>query len=95
MNDQEREADRQSSAADQEADVGRSGSDAPDAGRVTLTSMVLSTLAAAVGVQSRRNRERDFTRGNAMSFIIAGVVFTVLFVFTIVTVVNLVLAGVD
>ncbi len=49
-----------------------------------------STLAAALGVQSSRNRERDFTRGKAWHFIIAGIVFTVLFVLTIVFVVSLV-----
>lgn len=55
--------------------------------------IVTSTLAAALGVQSRRNRERDFSRGRALHFIIAGVVFTVLFVVGIVLVVNLILSS--
>lgn len=58
---------------------------------LSLWQIVSSTIAAAFGVQSSRNRERDFTRGRAIHFIIAGIVFTVLFVFALVVVVNLVL----
>lgn len=54
-------------------------------------SIVLSTLAAAIGVQSQKNRERDFAQGRPLAFIVAGVAFTVLFILTVVTVVNLVL----
>lgn len=50
-----------------------------------------STLAAALGVQSTKNRERDFTHGNIKTFAIAGVIFTVIFIAAIVTVVKLVL----
>ena len=53
--------------------------------------VALSVIAAAFGVQSSRNRERDFSRGNPVVFIIAGFVFTALFVLTIVGVVYLVL----
>lgn len=55
--------------------------------------IVTSTLAAALGVQSRRNRERDFSRGRALHFIIAGVVFTVLFVVGMVLLVKLILSS--
>lgn len=55
--------------------------------------VVTSTVAAAFGVQSSRNRERDFSRGKASHFIIAGIVFTVLFVLAVVGVVNLVLGS--
>jgi hypothetical protein len=50
-----------------------------------------SAVAAAFGVQSRANRERDFTRGKPLHFIVAGVVFTALFVLTVAMVVQLVL----
>ena len=53
-----------------------------------LLRVVQSTLAAAIGVQSKENRERDFEEGNASTFIVAGVLFTVLFVATIVVVVS-------
>ena len=50
-----------------------------------------SAAAAAFGVQSRANRERDFSRGKPLHFIIAGVVFTALFVLVVAFVVQLVL----
>jgi len=42
--------------------------------------MVGSVLAAFLGVQSDRNRERDFTKGRAVAFIVVGVGMTILFV---------------
>lgn len=53
--------------------------------------VVMSVLAAALGVQSSKNRKRDFTRGNPLVFISAGIIFTVLFVLTLVGIVNLIL----
>ena len=49
-------------------------------------------LSAAFVVQSAKNRERDFTRGNPVAFIIAGLIFTILFVLTIIGVVNMAVA---
>ncbi|MCX2981351.1 DUF2970 domain-containing protein [Halieaceae bacterium IMCC14734] len=43
-------------------------------------SYVGSTLAAAFGVQSSKNRERDFQDGKAIHFIATGIIATVLFV---------------
>ena len=54
--------------------------------------IVQSTLAAAIGVQSKKNRERDFEEGNAGAFIAAGIVFTALFIATVLAVVQWVLA---
>ena len=53
-----------------------------------ILRVVQSTLAAAIGVQSKKNRERDFEEENAGTFIVAGILFTVLFVATIVVVVS-------
>lgn len=53
-----------------------------------ILRVVQSTLAAAIGVQSKKNRERDFEEGNAGTFIVAGILFTVLFVATFVVVVS-------
>ena len=53
-----------------------------------ILRVVQSTLAAAIGVQSKKHRERDFEEGNAGTFIVAGILFTVLFVATIVVVVS-------
>ena len=55
-----------------------------------FTQILQSTLAAAFGVQSQRNRAKDFEEGNARWFILAGIIFTVVFIFTVLTVVNLV-----
>ena len=57
----------------------------------TLREVTMSVLAAAIGVQSAKNRERDFTRGNPLVFVTAGLIFTVVFVLTLVGIVHLVL----
>lgn len=57
----------------------------------TILEVAFSVIAAAFGVQSSKNRQRDFSTGNPLVFIVAGLIFTVLFVLTIVGVVNLVL----
>ncbi len=50
-----------------------------------------SVLAAGFGVQSKKNRERDFQHGKPIVFIITGLVFTILFIATVIMVVNAVL----
>ena len=54
--------------------------------------VVLSTLAAAFGVQNNRNREQDFAHGNMVIYIVTGVLFTVFFVVTVIVIVNLILS---
>ena len=53
--------------------------------------VVGSVFAAGLGVQSSKNRERDFKQGKFSVFIIAGIVFTLLFIGAVFTVVQLVL----
>lgn len=55
--------------------------------------IIFSTVAAAFGVQSNKNRERDFSRGSLTTYIISGITFTVLFVLVVLFVVRLVLSG--
>lgn len=62
-------------------------------GRLSILQVAQSVLAASFGVQSARNRERDFSRGSARTFIIAGLIGTVLFILTVYTVVRLVLSA--
>lgn len=50
-----------------------------------------SVGAAFFGVQSDKNRERDFTQGKFSHFIIAGLIAVVLFITTLVTIVSFVL----
>lgn len=59
--------------------------------RPSIATLVLSTLAAAFGVQSNKNRERDFQHTSIVPFVLAGIVFTALFVLTLVLIVSLVL----
>ena len=47
--------------------------------------IMLSTIAAAFGVQSKNNQERDFKHGNIYTYIAAGIIFTLLFI-TVVTI---------
>jgi hypothetical protein len=65
--------------------------DRDEAPKLGFWQVVSSTVAAAFGVQSSRNRERDFAAGKPSHFIIAGIVFTVLFVLGMILLVNLVL----
>ncbi|MBV2131723.1 DUF2970 domain-containing protein [Pseudomonas sp. MAP12] len=58
---------------------------------LTLRQMLQSVLAAAFGVQSGKNRARDFSRGKPSHFILLGLLFTGIFVLLLYSVVRLVL----
>ena len=58
---------------------------------LTLWEMLQSVLSAAFGVQSGKNRSRDFSRGKPSHFIMLGLGFTALFVLIVLGVVKLVL----
>lgn len=57
--------------------------------------IVKSALLAGFGVQSEKNRERDFKKGSAKTFIVVGLLLTATFVLSIIGLVKLVthLAG--
>ena len=65
-------------------------SNAQQTGKPGVGSLVKSILAAAIGVQTDKNREKDFTKGNPLAFIIGCFVFTALFIFTIALIVGIV-----
>ena len=50
-----------------------------------------SVAAAFLGVQSDKNRNRDFNQGKVSHFIIAGIIGVVVFIALLIVVVNLVL----
>ncbi|RMJ06244.1 hypothetical protein DOQ08_00929 [Marinobacter litoralis] len=52
-----------------------------------------SILAGAFGVQSNKNRQEDFSSHSPAPYIVAGLIFTGLFVGGLILVVNLVLSG--
>lgn len=58
--------------------------------KASLGQIFGSVFAAMVGVQSDKNREKDFAATNPKSYIYAGIAFTIAFVATIVVVVNVV-----
>ncbi len=55
-----------------------------------LLHVIKSVIAAGIGVQSQKNREIDFEHGNLSSYLIVGLIATVLFILTIITVVSMV-----
>ena len=59
--------------------------------KLPFWKMFLSVFQASFGVQNKKNKERDFEKGSVKGFVAAALVFTVLFVMTLVIVVNLVL----
>ena len=56
-----------------------------------ILQVAASVLAAGFGVQSSKNRERDFKQGDHKVFIVAGIVFTLLFIGAVFLVVQIVL----
>lgn len=59
----------------------------------SFLQIILSTFAAAFGVQTNANRERDFKGGNIYTYIAAGVIFTVIFVAIVAILVKTILAN--
>lgn len=57
----------------------------------SFLAIICSILAALFGVQSERNRQRDFKHGSPAVFITVGAIFIVLFVLTLILIVNWVL----
>ncbi|QBQ53734.1 DUF2970 domain-containing protein [Nitrosococcus wardiae] len=57
----------------------------------SLVQVFKSVFSAMIGVQSRRNHERDFNHGRPTPFIFAGIIAVTLFVLTLVGVVQLIL----
>ncbi|MEQ9564443.1 MAG: DUF2970 domain-containing protein, partial [Pseudomonadales bacterium] len=57
-----------------------------------LKAIIQSTLAAAFGVQSSKNREKDFQHGNIWVYIFSGIIFTALFIFAVLMMVRFALS---
>lgn len=54
----------------------------------SFLQVVGSVMAAAFGVQSSKNRKRDFSQDSFTPYIVAGVLFTVAFVLGLATLVS-------
>ncbi len=59
--------------------------------QISFFQLLKSTMSAFIGVQSNANRERDFTHGKISHFIGIGLLFGLLFVCTIIGVVQIVI----
>jgi uncharacterized membrane protein YidH (DUF202 family) len=51
-------------------------------------SIILSVLAAMIGIQSEENRKRDFEEGQIGNYIFVGIIVVIIFVFTLISIVN-------
>lgn len=60
-------------------------------GGIGWLNVAKSTIAAACGVQSNANRQRDFQQGKPVAFIIAGLIFVLVFILGMAGLVQLVL----
>ena len=59
--------------------------------RIGLVQVTLSVLAAMFGVQNHEKHRRDFEKGDPIQFILIGILFVVLFVFTLIWIVGLII----
>lgn len=67
----------------------------PKSPKPHVGQVVFSILAAAFGVQSHKNRERDFSGGNLFSYIIVSLIFFAIFVGGLIFLVNFLLRNVN
>lgn len=71
---------------DEESKNGQTPKDLP------FWSVILSVIQASFGVQSSNNRERDFKQGKLLTFITAALIFTAIFIGTLLLIVRWVLS---
>ncbi|MGZ8944452.1 MAG: DUF2970 domain-containing protein [Methylococcaceae bacterium] len=57
----------------------------------TFIQVAKSVLAAFVGVQSEENRKKDFEQGSLKIYIIAGIIFSAVFVISLILLVSFIL----
>ncbi|MFT7130046.1 MAG: hypothetical protein ACI89U_002168 [Gammaproteobacteria bacterium] len=67
-----------------------SGNELDESKKPTILEVIFSVMAAFVGIQSRKNKERDFKHGNFKVFVVVAAAFTLLFLITIIAIVQLV-----
>ncbi len=58
----------------------------------SILQVIKSVVAAGIGVQSNKNREADFQHGSLSSYIVVGIIATVLFIMTLIFVVKTVIS---
>ncbi len=56
----------------------------------SLIRLIFSTVAAAFGVQSETNRQHDFQQKSIMPYLLAGLLFTAIFLGSLIFIVSLI-----
>ena len=64
-----------------------------DSAQVGWMSAMGSSVAAAFGVQSHKNRVRDFQSGDIRKFVVTGLILTFTILFSLIAVVRVVLVS--
>lgn len=59
---------------------------------VSFFQVMTSVSAAMFGVQSNKNRERDFNKGKLWHYILGGLIFAAVFIAILVTIVQIALS---
>ncbi|MCK5359276.1 MAG: DUF2970 domain-containing protein [Gammaproteobacteria bacterium] len=62
--------------------------------KISPFALMGSIFASAFGVQTSKNRERDFQHGKFHHFVIAGIIFAILFVLAVAGIVKIVMSNV-
>ena len=52
--------------------------------KLSLVKVIFSILASFIGVQSSKNRERDFRANSPAYFIITGILMTIIFIISLI-----------
>ena len=53
-----------------------------------MLKVLFSVLAAMIGIQSDKNRERDFETGHIGNYIFVGIIVVAIFIFSLISIVN-------
>ena len=64
----------------------------PDLQKASFIQVLLSVAASMFGVQSDKNRQFDFEQTSFLPYLIVGVLFVVIFVLSLIGLVNFILA---
>lgn len=56
----------------------------------SVIQVIKSVLSAVIGVQSEKNRQKDFEQGSLSTYVIVGIIFIVLFVFGLISLVSVI-----
>lgn len=60
--------------------------------KLSFIDVIKSVLASFFGVQSDKNRRRDFQQGSPAQFILVGLVLTIIFIVGMIVIVKIILA---